>query len=82
MCLFFSAMRCYRSNVSDSLTDVMVLNRLFWCDHGEDWVKIPSEDFTDVNLVMEIMFEVAVGVVDMEVDKVADEVANMVNEKV
>ena len=77
MCLFFSAMRCYRSNVSDSLTDVMVLNRLFWCDHGEDWVKIPSEDFTDVNLVMEIMFEV-----DMEVDKVADEVADMVNEKV
>ena len=42
-------------------------------------MKIPSEDFTDVNLVMEIMFEV-----DMEVDKVAeaDEVADMVNEKV
>ena len=39
-------------------------------------MKIPSEDFTYVTLTigdtMEMMFEVAMGVMDMEDDKVAD----------
>ena len=39
------------------------------------WVKIPTEDFTYVTLTigdtMEMMFEVAMGVMDMENDKVA-----------
>ena len=39
-------------------------------------MKIPTEDFTYVTLTigdtMEMMFEVAMGVMDMEDDKVAD----------
>ena len=34
-------------------------------------VKIPSEDFTDVTLAMQMMFELVVGVMDTDVDKVA-----------
>ena len=38
------------------------------------WVKIPIEAFTDVILaiLMEMILEVMSGVVDLEVDKVAD----------
>ena len=38
-------------------------------------MKIPTVDFTDETLAM--MLEVVIGVLVMEVDKVADEVANM-----
>ena len=34
-------------------------------------VKIPSEDFTDVTLAMQMMLELVVGVMDTDVDKVA-----------
>ena len=34
-------------------------------------VKIPSEDFTDVTLAMQMMLEVVMGVMDTDVDKVA-----------
>ena len=48
------------------------------------WVKIPTEDFTYVTLTigdtMEMMFEVAMGVMDMEDDKVADMVLMIPNE--
>ena len=41
-------------------------------------MKIPTEDFTGVTLVM--MLEVAMGVMDMEDDKVADMVLMIPNE--
>ena len=48
------------------------------------WVKIPTEDFTYVTLTigdtMEMMFEVAMGVMDMEDDKVADMAMKIPNE--
>ena len=34
-------------------------------------VKIPSEDFTDVTLAMQMMLELVMGVMDTDVDKVA-----------
>ena len=37
----------------------------------------PHADFTDVPLEMEMMEEVAIGFLDMEAGKVADEVADM-----
>ena len=45
-------------------------------------MKIPSEDFTDVTLaiLMEMMLDVAIGVMDMEDDKVADMVLKFPNE--
>ena len=47
-------------------------------------MKIPTVDFTDETLVihMEMMLEVVIGVLVMEVDKVADEVTNMEVDKV
>ena len=41
-------------------------------------MKIPTEDFTGVTLVM--MLEVAMGVMDMEDDKVADMAMKIPNE--
>ena len=41
-------------------------------------MKIPTEDFTGVTLV--VMLEVAMGVMDMEDDKVADMVLMIPNE--
>ena len=47
-------------------------------------MKIPTEDFTYVTLTigdtMEMMFEVAMGVMDMEDDKVADMAMKIPNE--
>ena len=47
-------------------------------------MKIPTEDFTYVTLTigdtMEMMFEVAMGVMDMEDDKVADMALKIPNE--
>ena len=47
-------------------------------------MKIPTEDFTYVTLMigdtMEMMFEVAMGVMDMEDDKVTDVVLRIPNE--
>ena len=44
-------------------------------------MKIPTEDFTNETLAIddtqEMMLEVAIGVLVMEVDKVADEVTDM-----
>ena len=49
-------------------------------------MKIPNEDFTDESLAiddtLEMMLEVVMGVVYMEVDKVADMVVNMKVDKV
>ena len=47
-------------------------------------MKIPIEDFTDETLAihMEMMLEVVIGVLVMEVDKVADEVTNTEVDKV
>ena len=47
-------------------------------------MKIPIVDFTDETLaiLMEMMLEVVIGVLVMEVDKVADEVTNMEVDKV
>ena len=48
-------------------------------------MKIPTEDFTDVTLVisdtyiMEMVLEVAMGVIDMEDEKVADMVLMIPN---
>ena len=39
-------------------------------------MEIPTEDFTDVTL-MEMMLEVLMGMVDMEIDKVADFMVEM-----
>ena len=46
------------------------------------WVKIPTEDFADVTLaiLMEMMLDVAMGMIDMEDDKVADMVLMIPNE--
>ena len=47
------------------------------------WVKIPTKDFTDATLAiddMEMMLEVAMGVMDMENDKVAVIVLGISNE--
>ena len=41
-------------------------------------MNIPSEDFSDVTLAIDDMLEVVMGVVDMDVDKLADEVTDMV----
>ena len=50
------------------------------------WVKIPNEDLTDETLAIddpfEGMSEVVMGVVYMEIDKVADMVVNMEVDKV
>ena len=45
-------------------------------------MKIPAEDFTFVTLaiLMEMMLDVAIGVMDMEDDKVADMVLKFPNE--
>ena len=45
-------------------------------------MKIPAEDFTVVTLaiLMEMMLDVAIGVMDMEDDKVADMVLKFPNE--
>ena len=42
-------------------------------------MKIPTEDFTSVTMVtlMEMMLDVAMGMIDMEDDKVADMVLKM-----
>ena len=41
-------------------------------------MKIPTEDFIDVTLAMEMMLEVVMGMVDMEFNNVANGVADMV----
>ena len=51
------------------------------------WVKIPTEDSTDETLAIDDtqgpwVREVVIGVLVMEVDKVADEVTNMEVDKV
>ena len=73
-------MRRYRTNVSQSVTDTVEPTWLMW----PWWVKIPTEDFTYVTLTigdtMEMMFEVAMGVMDMEDDKVADMALKIPNE--
>ena len=77
-------MRRYRSNVSqwvsEWVSDTVEPTWLMW----PWWVKIPTEDFTYVTLTigdtMEMMFEVAMGVMDMEDDKVADMALKIPNE--
>ena len=44
-------------------------------------MALPTEDFTDVTL-MEMMLEVLMGMVDMEIDKVADFMVEMEVDKV
>ena len=67
-------------SVSESVSDTVEPTWLMW----PWWVKIPTEDFTYVTLTigdtMEMMFEVAMGVMDMEDDKVADMALKIPNE--
>ena len=59
----------------------MLMNRLDLCDPGEWRYQLKTEDFTNETLAIddtqEMMLEVAIGVLVMEVDKVADEVTDM-----
>ena len=77
----FSVMRRYRTRVSEWVT---LLNRLDWCDPGE-WrylLKILLMRLWRLMILLEMMLEVVIGVLVMEVDKVADEVTDMEVDKV
>ena len=79
---FFSVMRRYRTRVSYWVTDSK--NRVYWCDPGE-WrylLKILLMRLWRLMILLEMMLEVVIGVLVMEVDKVADEVTDMEVDKV
>ena len=52
--------------VADEVTDMMADMMWPW------WVTIPIQNFSVLTLAMEMMLEMVMGLMDMEVDKVAD----------
>ena len=81
LCIYkISIMRRYRTRISYWVSEwVTLLNRLDWCDPGE-WrylLKILLMRLWQLMILLETMLEVVIGVMVMEVDKVADEVTGM-----